>query len=321
MRGWASAHHPAASGVQFEDLQYQGGSGAGLPGIIAGPEKVYLVFWGSQWGSQSTSNGNLKLSGDRRGAAGILQRFFKGLGTGGETYSGVATQYCSGVPAGSVSCPAGVPHVGYPSGGALAGVWADESAAAPSAATGHQLAAEAIKAAAHFGNTSQAANANTQYVIISPHGTNPDGYRTGGFCAWHDWTADSTLDGGGGAASSFAAAFTNLPYLSDVGRTCGASFVNGSTGGNDGFTIVEGHEYNETITDTSFPGGSPGGWYDPNGAPYYTEIGDKCAWLSPGGAGGSFNLSLTTGTFPVQTEWANDGPGGASSCEGSHPIQ
>src|SRR5256885_12722864 len=46
--------------------------------------------------------------------------------------------------------------------------WYDNSAASPSQASGKQLAAEAVKAAGHFGNTTQASNRDAQYVILSP---------------------------------------------------------------------------------------------------------------------------------------------------------
>jgi len=129
----------------LNNLSYGGGvSGVG---VTTGAEKVYLVFWGSQWGSSSTNaSGYTTLSGDPQQTAPILQGFFKGLGTGSETWSGVMTQYCQGVTSGSTTCPAGSAHVGYPTGGALAGVWVDTSAAAPAQATGNQLAAEAVAA-------------------------------------------------------------------------------------------------------------------------------------------------------------------------------
>jgi serine protease len=89
----------------------------------------------------------------------------KGLGTGGELWSGVMTQYCEGVAAGAQSCPAsGGQQVAYPAGGALAGVWADQGAPSPGSATQTQLGQEAVRAAAHFGNTTAAANRNAQYV-------------------------------------------------------------------------------------------------------------------------------------------------------------
>jgi serine protease len=107
-------------------------------------------------------------------------------------------------------------------------------------------------------------------------------------------------------------AFTNLPYIPDAGASCGQNFVNsGSAGTLDGVTIVEGHEYAETVTD-QFPAG---GWTDSSGA----EDGDKCAWISSG-QGASQNISLTTGSFAVQSTWANDFNSGAGGCEVSHPI-
>jgi len=307
MRAWAQTQVPAASA---NDLNYGGGID-GI-GVTTGPEKVYLVFYGSQWGSSGTDgSGNTTLSGDSSGEAPYVQKLMKGLGTGSELWSGVMTQYCQGVAVGAQSCPSGSAQVAYPTGGAYTGIWVDESTASPSTATGHQLGVEAVNAAAHFGNTTAAANRNAQYVILSPKGTNPDNWLTNGFCAWHDYNGDSTLSGGAVSSPYGDIAFTNLPYITDAGSSCGQNFVN-SNGTLDGVSIVEGHEYAETITDQN----PPGGWTDSSGA----ENGDKCAWITPGTSGGSFDLSLSTGTFAMQTTWANDGAGGAGSCEGSHPI-
>ncbi len=299
-----------ATTASANDLNFGGGL-QGV-GVTTGAPRVYLVFWGSQWGTQGTNSaGNVTLSGDPKGMAPDVEAFFKGLGTGSETWSGVMTQYCEGVTAGTQTCPASnTSHIGYPTGGAFAGVWVDESAAAPGAASGHQIGQEAVNAATHFGNTTQTSNRNTQYVIISPTGTNPDNYKTGGFCAWHDYTGDSTLSGGAVSSPDGYLAFTNLPYIPDAGASCGQGFVN-SPGTLDGVTIVEGHEYAETITD-QFPAG---GWTDSTGY----ENGDKCAWISSG-QGASQNISLTTGTFAVQSTWANDYNSGAGGCEISHPI-
>src|SRR5205807_159493 len=165
------------------------GGGISGVGVATGPPKVYLVFWGSQWGAEGTdSAGNVTLSGDPKGMAPYLQKFMKGLGTGGETWSGVMTQYCQGISAGAQTCPSSnAQHVGYPTGGAYAGVWVDESAASPSQSTATQLAQEALDAAAHFGDYSS----SSQYVIVSPTGTSPDGFATSNWCAWHDYTGDS----------------------------------------------------------------------------------------------------------------------------------
>ena len=236
----------------------------------------------------------------------------KGLGTGGEQWSSVLTQYCDGVAVGAQTCPASnTQHVAYPTGGALAGVWADEGTPSPQQATAHQLAQEAVSAAAHFGNTTATSNRDAQYVIVSPTGTDPDGWLGGGFCAWHDYNGDSTLKGGGPVPSPYGdIAFTNLPYVPDQGAICGQNYVNsGSAGTLDGVSVIEGHEYAETSTDQN----PPGGWTGFFGA----EDGDKCIWIPPGTPGGSFDLNTAHGTFAMQTTWANEGNGGNGACEAS----
>src|SRR5579862_1821803 len=132
---------PSSTTTSANDLNYGGGI-SGI-GVTTGTPRVYLVFWGSQWGTQSTNaQGNITLSGDPKGMAPYVEGFMKGVGTNAEKWSGVMTQYCQGVTAGAQSCPASnTQHVGYPVAGAFAGVWADESAAAPAQATGHQLGA------------------------------------------------------------------------------------------------------------------------------------------------------------------------------------
>jgi serine protease len=143
MKAWAATHHPVHPPVEGGKLQGPEASNAATTaatgagtlsfsggidgvGVTSGTPKVYLVFWGSQWGTPSTDgNGYLHLSGDARGAAPYMQAWLQGLGTAGETWSGVMTQYCDGpqVASGAVACPATAPRVGYPAGGALAGVW------------------------------------------------------------------------------------------------------------------------------------------------------------------------------------------------------
>jgi serine protease len=311
---------PRSAAAPNDQLAYRGGTG-GI-GVTTAPPKVYVVYWGAttQWGTSSTdAQGYLNLSMDTLGLAHAQQAFLKGVGTGGETWSGVMTQYCEGIASGVTSCPSGSQHVGYPTGGALAGVWADTSAT-PGQATQTQLAQEANNAAAHFGNTTAASNRNVQYVITSPSGTHPDGFNTASttWCAWHDHTADPAV----GSASPYGdLAFTNMPYVLDLGASCGQNFVNGgSTGNLDGVTIIGGHEYAETITDQSPNSNASnvvvtGGWADSLG----NENGDKCAWISSG-QGASQNITLSTGTFAVQSTWANDFGGNTGGCEVTHPI-
>jgi serine protease len=305
MKGYLQAHPnvAAANTLTF-------GGGIDGIGVTSGTPKIYLVFFGTQWGSQSTdSGGNLTFSNDPTGGAPYIQKLFKGVGTGGEGWSGVMTQYCDGptVATGASSCPSGAPHVGYPSSGAIAGVWYDNSAASPNPANGNQLANEALKAAAHFGNTNQAANRFAEYDILSAHGTNPDNYQTGGFCAWHDYNGDTTLTGGAAASSVGDVAFTNMPYVMDQGASCGQNFVN-ANGPLDGYSIVNGHEYAETVTDQN----PAGGWTNPTSG---AENGDECAWITSG-QGASANVSTGAGTFAMQSSWSND----TNRCDISHTI-
>ena len=127
------------------------GDGAGGEGPMTGDPQIYLVFWGTQWGTESTNqNGDITFSNDPVGAAPGLQEMFKGLGVDGEQWSGVLTQYCDdpsdrGVVIGATWCPDGnIRHVGYPTGGALAGVWYDPSGPISSSTGKGAIAKEAV---------------------------------------------------------------------------------------------------------------------------------------------------------------------------------
>ena len=315
MKHWRSTH-ASTQATGSNTLYYGGGtssSSQGNVGVMNSKVKVYLVFYGSGWGTESTnSNGDAVFSGDPDNAAPVAQEMFKDIGTGGETWSAVLTQWCQGISSGASSCPSSTPSsdwVPYQSGGILAGVWEDTSATTPIDATGHQLALEAIKAAKHFGNTTPASNRYAYYVIMSAHGDDPDNYQssTQGYCAWHDWNGDSSLSGGGAASSSVGdIAFSNQPYNMDVGSSCGVGFVN-SPGTLDGWTMTLGHEWQEMVSDT-FPAG---GWTATSGY----ENADECAWISSG-QGAAANVQLGNGTFTEQSTWSND----TNECDISHAI-
>lgn len=263
------------------DLTYHGGVG-GI-GVETAP-KIYVVFWGSQW----TNN-------DPSGEASLVQNFLAAMG--GSSWLNSVTQYCQGVPTGTVFCNG----AGQPAGnqaGMLFGVWFDTGSSAPSHPRQSQLAAEAVRAAQHFGNTTASSNASAQYVVATSHGHSSSGFGTQ-YCAYHSSTSSSAGN----------VAYTNLPYITDAGASCGANF-NG-LGANAGITIVEGHEAGETITD-QFPNG---GWLDSGNA----ENGDKCAWISSG-QGASANVTMPNGaTFPVQSLWSNAFNSGSGGCVLSYP--
>ena len=295
MRRWAVTHGAHTAAANSPTLSY--GGGVGGVGVMSGQNKVYLVFYGTQWGTSSTdANGNLKFTNDAAGAAGAAQQMFKGIGTNGETWQNDLTQWCNGAAAGATSCAAGLTRIPRQSN-ILAGVWYDNTVASPTAATGTQLAQEAIKAAAHFGNTATGSNRSTYYVILSPKGTNPDNYQ-GQYCAWHDYTGD----GYGVTAPGGDLAFSNQPYNIDSGAGCGVGFVN-SPGTLDGYTMTLGHEWQEMMSD-QFPAG---GWTNHNTGTYAgQENSDECAWIAAGTTGGAANVAFSTGTFAQQASWSND---------------
>jgi hypothetical protein len=127
---------------------------------------------------------------------------------------------------------------------------------------------------------------NSQIVIATQSGTCPQGFYapgcfggTGYYCARHT------------SSNNIAVPFTNLPYVIDSGAGCGENSVQNQW---DGFSIVGGHEYGETITDP-FP---VTGWWD-SADSSGGEIGDKCAWTDLG------VLPLSTGSFAVQPLYSN----------------
>jgi serine protease len=280
------AAHPAPR-TKSSNLSYHGGIN-GI-GVETGADKVYLVYWGSQWGSSPGSN-------DPSGEANLQQSFFSGVG--GSSWNNSVTQYCQGVSSGTVFCKGAGPAATNPTG-VLAGTWFDNVSAAPSSPTQSQLAAEAVHAAKQFGNTSAASNSTVQYVISTATHNSSSGFGTQ-YCAWHSSTS----------STSGNIAYTNMPYITDAGASCGANF--NRLGANAGITIVGGHEFGETETDI-FPNG---GWLDSRGA----ENGDKCAWISSGqGATANVQFSTTGPSFPVQSLWSNAFNSGHGGCVLSYP--
>lgn len=263
-----------------KNLTYHGGVGG--VGVETSP-RVYLVTWG--WTS------------DPSGELGYLQSFYQGVG--GSPWNNSVTQYCQNVPSGTTSCSGvnGAVYAGNPTS-IFAGLWQDASTA-PAQPTQSQLAQEAVNAAAHFGNTTSASNASVQYVVATATGKSASGFGVQ-YCAWHSSTSSSYGN----------IAYTNLPYMTDAGASCGENFVNaGSSGLLDGASIVGGHEMAETETD-QYPNG---GWLDSSGS----ENGDKCAWISSG-QGAATDISLPTGTFAVQSLWSNAFNNGAGGCVTSY---
>jgi serine protease len=278
IRGAANANGHGRP-VRSNQLSFHGGN----PGVISSGDKVYLVRWGAGW------------STDPSGEVALLQSFFGKVG--GSSWNNSVTQYCDLIATGTVTCGSSGRHAANPTG-VLGGTWLDTTNAAPAHPSQSDLAAEAARAAFHFNNTSAAVNQTVQYVILTATGNNASGAGTQ-YCAWHSWTSSSygTL------------AYTNMPYVTDYGASCGAGF-NGMSA-KAGITIVEGHEFAETETDI-FPSS---GWVDRNGA----ENADKCAWITTGNQGASANVSLNGTSFPVQSLWSNAFNSNTGGCVQSYP--
>ncbi len=158
----------------------------------------------------------------------------------------------------------------------LGGTWSD-STAVPSAPSDAQIQATAARAASHFGT---GGSVNVEIVVATPTGHSTPGFGTQ-WCAYH-----------GAVSSNPNITYTDLPYMSDAGASCGSGSVTGSS--LDGVSIVEGHELAETITDPLL-----NAWYDAGGE----ENGDLCAWT------GLHTISTSGGTFAVQPLWSNSAGG------------
>ncbi len=248
------------------DLHYGGGRVQQSP-------HVYLVLWGPNWSSASP-------------AYQYLAAFYSGLGvTPDDTWSPITSQYgdSSGAPAFGSSVYAGA---------------LQDTSTPPDPVTPDDVAAEAAGAASHLGITDLG---DAQVVVASQSGTCfSDGFAgscgvpttaTTGYCGWHAMTT-------GGVA------FTNLPYALDAGSECGENWINaGAAGTFDGFSTIAGHEYAETVTDPD----PPTGWIDTADSISGGEIGDKCAWGGTvfGLPDPAADVTLSTGTFAMQSLWSN----------------
>src|SRR2546426_10431960 len=126
-------------------------------GAIEQSAKVYIVYWGPQWASGFTTGGYSSAK-----AQTYIQSFFGGVG--GSSWANSTTQYCQGVPSGTVQCGTSGVHPSNPAN-ELAGVWNDTSAV-PTSPTQSQISAEASRLAANFGGVDPQAD----YTVFTPTG-------------------------------------------------------------------------------------------------------------------------------------------------------
>jgi hypothetical protein len=203
----------------------------GGPVLVA--PTVYLIFWG------------YTKYGDSHGVKPLLERYIGNMG--GSSHNNIYTQYYE-VSGGKKI------YIKNPSN-QYGGAWEDDTDPVPLHPTDDQIAAEALRAADHFGY-----NSNASYVVATPHGRSTAGFGTQ-FCAYHSATMFVQL----------LVSYTNLPYMPDAGVACGANSISppsDEAAADEGVTIVEGHEQGESVTDPD----PPTGWYNYP----YGEIGDMC---------------------------------------------
>jgi serine protease len=316
---------------------------------------IYLVFWG--WGengafpagqpcqSEQIVEGSTTatLPCDPDGAGKYMANWVYQLG--GTQWAGTQSQYYQ--TAKDASGNTVQQHIANPSD-QLSGIWVDDtnsitglpktSSSNPPGAgnTYTDLAAEAARAAAHFGVTDLK---DADFVIAQPANYSDPNAVSTGYCAFHDYTYPGE-EGGIYNGLTQGVSYTNMPYALSINSSsgvneCGENAVNsGSAGKLDGFSIVLGHEIEETVTD---PGAEDiigsgtsttnlGGWYDPVDA---NENGDKCAWVGESlGLPGEPTVTPIPGalndikgnqgqTFAVQSLWSNQAAAGVGYCAGA----
>jgi hypothetical protein len=296
---WAQGTQSTVADSATNDLIYHGGNaGPGAIGVETKPA-VYLVWWGPDWATgfqTADTDGTLYSS---KTLQSYLSSFFSNVG--GSPWANIQTQYCNEVLTGSTSCVGGAGFITNPKH-QLKGVWTDPSPVPADIITlglaenlvDDPIAAEAQRAAAHFGYDAQAT-----YIILTPPSTIGTGQPV--YCGYHSQT--SSIDGLG---NPFRLQYAFIPWQNEnwpgVGTTgCGMHNVNASSDafGNgifDGYSIVTGHEYAEAVTDPDNFLSDQDGWNDAQGS----ENGDKCAWLN------TQNITLGTHSFAVQPLWSNE---------------
>ncbi len=201
--------------------------------VIVAP-KFYLVFW------------DYKKYGDANHLEPLLIEYTKVMGA--SSHNDIETQYYegSGKKKTYITNPADQ----------FGGTWDDESPI-PKTPTDADVAAEALKAVAHFGY-----DPNGVYVVATPHKHSEADFGTI-WCSYHSETYEHKK----------LVPYANLPYMTDAsqnGAKCEANAVkppSDESGKDEGMTIYAGHEYGESISDPD----AYTAWWGPQG-----EIGDPC---------------------------------------------
>ena len=332
---------PATSLPFPGNMAYYGGH------VQVGP-KEYVVFWG--WGqagawpkgtkckAEAIAEGKFTatLPCDPDGAGKYVADFVQQMG--GTTWAGVQTQYYETTSAGKTTARhepdrAARGHLGRQHRRQHAAQDLEQQQGGlDEHAT--ELGREAQAGVRHFGITDLA---DSNVVIVQPPGLSDPNALSQGYCAFHDYVypgVESDVYNGLGSGIEYS----NIPYqlvrsTRMAANVCGENAVNSDARGKlDGFSIVTGHEMEETVTDPGAEdvvGDQPldylGGWYDTLDG---NENGDKCAWVGenlatgqgppepiPGAIG---DIKGNAGSrFAVQALWSNAANEGTGYCAGA----
>ena len=162
-------------------MRYQGGR------VLLDP-RVYVVFWGSEWGPADAKG---MPTADPLGAAPVVVDFFGRLGGRGDTWSTILTQYCSGTKVNDKSCVPGSRKIPRMTRSPLRGWWVDTSPGPGQSSIDYQMGARdevTNRALKHFGArhpddivvlmlppSTQSANCGASHSAggTGPHGLHP----------------------------------------------------------------------------------------------------------------------------------------------------
>lgn len=174
--GTAPAQDPVTD--DGKALRYQGGR------VLLDP-RVYIVFWGSEWGQPDAKG---MPTSDPLGVAPVVVDFFSRLGGKGDTWSTILTQYCSGTKIDDKSCGPGSRRIPPLKRSPLRGWWVDTSPGPGQSDFDNRMGAQdevTDRALKHFGAT----HPDDVVVLMLPPGS------SSGNCGAYHGSAGTTAGG------------------------------------------------------------------------------------------------------------------------------
>jgi hypothetical protein len=277
-------------------LRYQGGR------VLLDP-RVYVVFWGSEWG-QSDAKG--MPTSDPDGVAPVVVDFFSRLGGKGDAWSTILTQYCSGTKMDDKSCGPGSRRIPRMTKSPMRGWWVDTSPGPGQSNVDYQMGAwdgVTDRALKHFGAT----HPDDIVVLMLPPGNN-----SANCSAFH---------GSAGTAAGGPRAIIGIPYPlpacpNSKPPSCVLGQVECLPTAELAITQAASHEYAEVVTNP-FPINCPNttgicGWILKDAAvwadrgPRATEISDTCSYYR--------YVQLNGKKVSVAALWSNTANKGQGGC-------